>query len=116
MLTASICTIGDEILIGQVTDTNSGNIARALEEAGITYGETGSVTIVSFDAVRDAMQCCLEGKINVCVECNPLHGPRVAALIRQMEAGETPEKQNFVEEGLFTPDMLTAESVQAREY
>lgn len=35
MITASIVTIGDEILIGQVTDTNSGNIARALEEAGV---------------------------------------------------------------------------------
>ena len=97
-------------------DNMSFGAMRALEEAGISYGEKGSVTIISFDAVRDAMQCCLEGKINVCVECNPLHGPRVAALIRQMEAGETPEKQNFVEEGLFTPEMLTAESVQTREY
>ena len=35
MITASICTIGDEILIGQITDTNSGNIARALGEKGI---------------------------------------------------------------------------------
>ena len=35
MLTASICTIGDEILIGQITDTNSSHIASALEEAGI---------------------------------------------------------------------------------
>ncbi len=35
MLQASICTIGDEILIGQVVDTNSSRIATALEEAGI---------------------------------------------------------------------------------
>ena len=35
MTTASICTIGDEILIGQVLDTNSSNIARALESSGI---------------------------------------------------------------------------------
>lgn len=35
MLNASICTIGDEILIGQVADTNSFHIARALEQAGI---------------------------------------------------------------------------------
>lgn len=35
MLKASICTIGDEILIGQVADTNSFHIARALEQAGI---------------------------------------------------------------------------------
>ena len=35
MIQASICTIGDEILIGQVVDTNSSHLAVALEEAGI---------------------------------------------------------------------------------
>ena len=35
MTNASICTIGDEILIGQIVDTNSSNISRALEETGI---------------------------------------------------------------------------------
>lgn len=35
MTTSSICTIGDEILIGQVVDTNSSRISRALGELGI---------------------------------------------------------------------------------
>ena len=35
MIQASIITIGDEILIGQVVDTNSSRIAMALEEAGV---------------------------------------------------------------------------------
>ncbi len=35
MLKASVCTIGDEILIGQITDTNSSEIARSLGELGI---------------------------------------------------------------------------------
>ena len=35
MTTASICTIGDEILIGQITDTNSAHISRALNSLGI---------------------------------------------------------------------------------
>lgn len=35
MKSASICTIGDEILIGQVVDTNSSHISRALGEIGI---------------------------------------------------------------------------------
>ncbi len=35
MIQASICTIGDEILIGQIVDTNSAHIAAALEENGI---------------------------------------------------------------------------------
>ena len=35
MTTASVCTIGDEILIGQIVDTNSSHIARALNELGV---------------------------------------------------------------------------------
>ena len=35
MKLAAIVTIGDEILIGQVLDTNSRNLAVALEEMGI---------------------------------------------------------------------------------
>lgn len=35
MTTATICTIGDEILIGQIVDTNSSHIARALIEIGV---------------------------------------------------------------------------------
>ena len=36
MTDALICTIGDEILIGEVVDTNSSHLALALEEAGIS--------------------------------------------------------------------------------
>ena len=35
MIHASICTIGDEILIGQVVDTNSAMISRRLGETGV---------------------------------------------------------------------------------
>ena len=35
MITASICTIGDEILIGQITDTNSAMISKQLNKIGI---------------------------------------------------------------------------------
>ena len=43
MRTASICTIGDEILIGQIVDTNSSHFARALEEAGIKVSRMVSI-------------------------------------------------------------------------
>ena len=32
---AAVCTIGDELLIGQVTDTNSPYIAKELNRLGI---------------------------------------------------------------------------------
>lgn len=43
MIQASICTIGDEILIGQVIDTNSSHISLALNEAGVKVTKMVSV-------------------------------------------------------------------------
>jgi len=43
MIEASVCTIGDEILIGEVVDTNSSRIARALEEIGLHVSRMISV-------------------------------------------------------------------------
>ena len=34
-MSAAVCTIGDEILIGQITDTNSAAISRELGAAGV---------------------------------------------------------------------------------
>ena len=42
-MTATIITIGDEILIGQIVDTNSASIARKLNNAGITIVEKCSI-------------------------------------------------------------------------
>ena len=39
MIKATIITIGDEILIGQIVDTNSVSIAKRLNEAGISVDE-----------------------------------------------------------------------------
>jgi monosaccharide ABC transporter substrate-binding protein, CUT2 family (TC 3.A.1.2.-) len=97
-------------------DNMSFGAMRALDEAGISYGPDGDVMILSFDAVREAMQLCLDGKLNTCAECNPMHGPRVAALIRQLEEGKTPGKLNYVLESLFTRDNLTEEIIKEREY
>jgi nicotinamide-nucleotide amidase len=40
---ATILTIGDEILIGQIVDTNSVSIARHLNRAGIVVRAKGSI-------------------------------------------------------------------------
>lgn len=43
MTQASICTIGDEILIGQIVDTNSSHISRALNSLGIKVSRMISI-------------------------------------------------------------------------
>ena len=89
---------------------------RALDEAGITHGLYGDVIIITFDAVREALRSCLDGKIDLCVECNPLHGPRVADIIRRLEQGDTLSKKNYMSETCFSFSTLTQEIIDAREY
>lgn len=54
----SIIVIGDELLLGQVTDTNSGDIARAIAPAG---WQVAQVATVADDAaaIRDAIETAL---------------------------------------------------------
>ncbi len=96
------------------------NMARgacaAMDAAGITYGKTGDVKVIAFDANQWALKLVLEGKFNLDVECNPLHGPRIVELINKLEAGETVEKNAFVKEDVFDCDTITKEVVDARVY
>ena len=89
---------------------------RALDEAGITYGEGGQVKIITFDATKEALQYCLDGKINLCVECNPLFGPQVKELIEAYRRGDTIPKHVYVNETAYTAKDLTQEFVDTREY
>ncbi len=78
----------------------------AIESAGKHVGTDirhGDIMVVSFDGVnKDSIQFCKEGKISCIAECNPHHGPRVEALIETLEAGEDPEKFNYVDERMFS--------------
>ena len=56
---------------------------------------------MSFDTTKQGITDTLSGDIIVNTECNPLHGPRVEQIIKQLQAGETPEKQAYVEEGIY---------------
>jgi len=73
----------------------------AIKAAGKTCGPEGDITIVSFDAVKAAFEAMIAGDIDVDVECNPLHGPRVQGLIEALEAGQSVDKIAYVEEEVF---------------
>ena len=94
---------------------------EAIEAAGKTCGSdilAGQVMVISFDGVKPlAMEYCLEGKISCIAECNPLHGPRVAAIIEQMEKQENPQKLWYVEESIYSADhTITTLMVDDTEY
>lgn len=58
-ITASICTIGDEILIGQVLDTNSAMISRALNNIGVKVVRMLSTSDEEHD-IADTLKRCTE--------------------------------------------------------
>lgn len=89
---------------------------RALDEAGITYGDKGQVKIITFDATKEALQYCIDGKISLCVECNPLFGPSVKELIEKYRNGESIPKHVYVDETAYTSYMLTQDFIDEREY
>lgn len=87
----------------------------AIKAAGKTCGPNGDITIVSFDAVKAAFEAMIAGDIDVDVECNPLHGPRVKGIIDKLEAGEKVDKIAYVEEDVFYAKDA-ASIIDSREY
>ena len=57
MLTASICTIGDEILIGQVLDTNSYNIAQELSKIGVKVNYKSAIGDTLDEIISELEKC-----------------------------------------------------------
>ena len=88
----------------------------AMEEAGLKCHPEEGVIVISFDATRLALQYCLEGKIALSVECNPLQGPYVDDVIRRLERGETIEREIRVEETQFDYLTITQEMIDSRKY
>ena len=94
---------------------------KAIEAAGLKAGadiENGEIMVLSFDGInKEALSYMALGKIACIGECNPLHGPRVEALIQSLEAGEIPEKFNYVEESIFsTIKEVTTITVDGQQY
>lgn len=103
-----------DVLISQNDDMTMGAI-EAMQEAGIRFGEGGGVTVISFDATRDALKLVKEGRINVDVECNPVQGVYVNEVIQRLENGESVEKHYVVDEKVFTRENA-AEYLENRKY
>lgn len=71
----------------------------AIKAVGKVPGK--DIIIISFDAVKEAFNRMVAGEINCDVECNPLHGPRVAEIIQTLENGGTVDKIMYVKEDVF---------------
>ena len=65
MVTATICTIGDEILIGQIVDTNSAKISIALNSIGIKVNNMVSIPDNELEIINTIERCLAKSNIVV---------------------------------------------------
>ena len=101
-----------DVLVSQNDDMTFGAI-EAMESAGIEPGK--DIFIISFDAVKQALEMVQSGKINADVECSPLLGPYIDDLIKALSRGEDIPKENPVEEMVFTKENV-AQYLDERTY
>ena len=86
---------------------------QAIEEAGLKPGK--DITIVSIDAIKEAIQAVADGKIACTVECNPLFGPKVYDTVAKILAGESVPKKAFNKDELFDATNAAA-ALPSRQY
>jgi ABC-type sugar transport system substrate-binding protein len=107
-------TYGNQIdaLFAHNDDMAIGAIS-AIEAYGLKPGV--DIKIVSIDAIRDAFQAMIDGKLNATVECNPLLGPKFFELALKVANGEDVPKWIPSDESIFFPEDA-AEILPTRKY
>ena len=88
----------------------------AIQDAGRSCGPEGDMIMISFDAVRAALEAMQAGEINADFECNPLQGPKLAETIKRLENGEEVEKVQYIEETYFDTTMALETLIRGRAY
>lgn len=88
----------------------------AMEKAGLRCNAKNGVIVISFDATRLGLQYCLEGRIALNVECNPLQGTYVDDIIKRLQRGESIERKKFVDETQFDYSTITQAAIDNRKY
>ena len=97
-------------------DNMAYGVIDALYEKGISYGTYGRVMVVSFDATKEALEKCKEGKINIEIECNPDQGPLLLQTIEALKANERVPCNKYVSESYFLPETLSENIINNRTY
>ncbi|MYM94081.1 ABC transporter substrate-binding protein [Duganella vulcania] len=86
---------------------------QAIEEAGMKPGK--DIVVISIDGVKGAFEAMIAGKLNVTVECNPLLGPQLMQLARDVVANKPVPKRVVTQEGVF-PAEVAAKEFPNRKY
>ena len=94
----------DEMALGAI---------QAIEEARLRPGK--DIVIISVDGIRGAFEAMVAGKLNVTVESNPLIGPQLMGVVKDVVAHRRLPHRLVVQEFVF-PKELAAETLPTRKY
>jgi simple sugar transport system substrate-binding protein len=89
------------------SDTMALGAIEAIESAGLKPGS--DILVLSIEGKREALEAIIAGKLNVTVECSPMLGPQLAAVVRDVAAGKPVPKRVITEEAVFTRENAAAE-------
>jgi ABC-type sugar transport system substrate-binding protein len=89
------------------SDTMALGAIEAIEAAGFKPGS--DILVISIEGKREALAAIVAGKLNVTVECSPLLGPPLMAVVRDLADGNPVPRRVITRESVFTRDNAAAE-------
>ena len=87
--------------------------AQAIEEAGLKPGK--DITLVTIDAIKEAVEAVAAGRLNCTVECSPLFGPKVYDTVAKLVVGQAVPKKAYNKDELFDATNAAA-ALPSRQY
>jgi ABC-type sugar transport system substrate-binding protein len=82
------------------SDTMALGAIEAIESAG--YQPGSDILVISVGGSRRALEAIVAGRLNVSVECNPLLGPQLMAVVKDLAAGKPVPRRVLTKEAVFT--------------
>jgi len=89
------------------SDTMALGGIEAIEAAGIKPGS--DILVISIEGNRKGLEAIVAGKLNMTVECSPLLGPQLMAVVKQAAAGKPVPRRVVTQESVFTRENAAAE-------
>ena len=89
------------------SDTMALGAIEAIEEAKLDPGT--DILVIAIEGSRRGLEAIVAGKLNLAVECSPLLGPQLAAVVRDLAAGKSVPRRVVTRETVFTRENAAAE-------
>jgi simple sugar transport system substrate-binding protein len=89
------------------SDTMALGGIEAIEAAGFKPGS--DILVISIEGSRKGLEAIVAGKLNVSVECSPLLGPQLMAVVTAISAGRPVPRRVVTQESVFTRENAATE-------